>query len=128
DLDDVILAEAARLRSLGDMSVEIGIVPARVIGDGASLVRVVRNLADNARRHATGQLRLSLTVHSGPPGGGTVTGSDPVATAVLTVDDDGPGVAPDQRASVFDRFARLDYDRARNRGGSGLGLAIVAEI
>ena len=47
---------------------------------------------------------------------------------MITVDDDGEGVPPDQRDTVFDRFARLDADRARGTGGSGLGLAIVAEI
>jgi signal transduction histidine kinase len=59
----------------------------------------------------------------------TVDRTDPAAPrAVVTVDDDGEGVPPDQRDTVFDRFARLDADRTRGKGGSGLGLAIVAEI
>ena len=44
------------------------------------------------------------------------------------VDDDGPGIPPDQRAAVFDRFRRLDGGRARDAGGAGLGLAIVQAI
>jgi len=48
--------------------------------------------------------------------------------AVVTVDDDGPGVPPDDRERVFERFVRLDDARSRDAGGSGLGLAIVREI
>jgi signal transduction histidine kinase len=46
----------------------------------------------------------------------------------LVVEDDGPGIAEDQRERVFDRFVRLDEARARDEGGSGLGLSIVKEI
>ncbi|MDP9167614.1 MAG: ATP-binding protein, partial [Actinomycetota bacterium] len=48
--------------------------------------------------------------------------------AVLTVGDDGPGIPEPDRARVFDRFVRLDSDRARTGGGSGLGLSIVSEV
>jgi signal transduction histidine kinase len=47
---------------------------------------------------------------------------------VLTVEDDGPGIADDDRERVFDRFTRLDAGRARDEGGSGLGLAVVKRI
>jgi signal transduction histidine kinase len=48
--------------------------------------------------------------------------------AVLTVDDDGPGVPESRREEIFGRFVRLEDARDRDRGGVGLGLAIVAEI
>lgn len=125
DLDDIVLSEAARLRGLGGpdgpggLEVAVVVEPARLVGDPDALVRVVRNLVDNARRHARTSVSLGLTVDRTAPG-------EP--RAVITVDDDGEGVSPDQRGTVFDRFARLDADRARGKGGSGLGLAIVAEI
>ncbi|GAB3871582.1 hypothetical protein GCM10029964_008210 [Kibdelosporangium lantanae] len=46
----------------------------------------------------------------------------------LVVDDDGPGIAEEHREKVFDRFYRVQDDRARQTGGSGLGLALVAEV
>ena len=87
----------------------------RVLGDGLALRQVVRNLLDNAARHAAGAGR-----------GGRATGRD--AQVVLTVDDDGAGIPEDQRERVFERFVRLDEARSRDAGGSGLGLAIVREI
>ena len=124
DLDDIVLSEGARARELGTaagagLQVAVSVEPARLCGDPDALQRVVRNLVDNARRHARERMSLGLTVDR------SVTGSP---RAVIVVDDDGDGVPADQRHSVFDRFARLDADRARGKGGSGLGLAIVAEI
>jgi signal transduction histidine kinase len=89
-------------------------VPVRLIGDPAAVSRVVRNLLDNAVRHANS----CVDVHVGCRDG----------TAVLTVSDDGPGIPAAERARVFGRFVRLDSDRSRSGGGTGLGLAIVAEV
>ncbi|MGW8593138.1 sensor histidine kinase [Dietzia sp. NPDC055877] len=124
DLDDIVLSEGTRARGLGTaagagLQVAVSVEPARLCGDPDALQRVVRNLVDNARRHARERMSLGLTVDR------SVAGSP---RAVIVVDDDGDGVPADQRHSVFDRFARLDADRARGKGGSGLGLAIVAEI
>ena len=114
DLDDVLDTERARLRSAGMVRVEGSVHPVRVRGDATGLGRVVRNLADNAARHARTTVSLSATEHDG--------------TAVVVVSDDGPGVPEAERERIFERFVRLDTDRARAVGGSGLGLAIVSEI
>ncbi len=115
DLDDVVFAEAQRLRSATNLAIDTSAVSAgQVRGDAAALTRVVHNLADNAARHAHTEITFGLGESDG--------------TVVLTVSDDGPGIPPDDRARVFDRFVRLDTARSRGAGGSGLGLAIVAEV
>ncbi|WP_243399041.1 sensor histidine kinase [Cryobacterium zongtaii] len=114
DLDDLILAEARRLRDTMALSVDSsGVGAARVHGDQNLLGQVVRNLVDNAAQHASGRVSLSL---------GLVDGQ-----ALLAVEDDGHGVPPGERDRVFERFVRLDESRARASGGTGLGLAIVRE-
>ncbi|MDU0287977.1 HAMP domain-containing sensor histidine kinase [Saccharothrix longispora] len=85
-----------------------------VLGDRRRLDRVVSNLVDNAERHAGGAVRVAVLRRGG--------------LAVLEVDDTGPGVAPDARTRIFERFDR--GTRAGSRGadtGSGLGLALVAQ-
>lgn len=114
DLDDLALTEARRLRGTGVTVDASGIGPARVTGDPALLGRVVRNLADNAARHARSKVAIRVTTRAG--------------RVLLQVQDDGSGIPPADRERVFDRFVRLDEGRARDEGGSGLGLAIVAEV
>ena len=115
DLDDLLLAEAERLRAVGAVGVDVtGVHPVRVRGDVGLLSQVTRNLADNAARHARSHVRLGVA--AAPAG------------AVLTVADDGAGIPAAERDRVFERFVRLDEARARDAGGSGLGLAIVREI
>jgi signal transduction histidine kinase len=111
----VLLAEAARLRSLDTVHVDVsGISAGQVLGDAAQLTQVARNLVDNAARHATSTVRLALAERHG--------------RVVLTVADDGPGIDPADRARIFERFTRLDDARARDTGGYGLGLAIVHQV
>jgi signal transduction histidine kinase len=115
DLDDLVFEEARRLRAATGLRVDTTAVSAgRVDGDAAGLRRVLRNLGDNAARHAAGQLAFSLAERDG--------------LVLLGVEDDGPGIPEADRERVFERFVRLDDARARDDGGSGLGLAIVAEL
>ncbi len=114
-LDDVVFDEAERLVPLTSVTVDASAVtPVDVVGDRAQLARLVRNLVENAARHATTRVRLDLHAEDG--------------RARLIVGDDGPGVPEDEQARVFERFARVETGRARAAGGTGLGLAIVAQI
>ncbi|HYP45921.1 MAG TPA: ATP-binding protein [Propionibacteriaceae bacterium] len=92
--------------------------PALVKADSDELRRALANLVDNAVRHASSAVRLSVQ---------RLLDGD-TAQVVLAVVDDGPGIAPADRERVFDRFTRLDEARDRDAGGSGLGLAIVSEL
>jgi signal transduction histidine kinase len=113
-LEELAEVEARRARRSVGCTIHTDISPACLIGDSAALSRVIRNLVDNAVRHAKSRIDIE-------------TGSrDGIAT--ISVSDDGPGIAPAERSRVFERFVRLDSDRARSSGGSGLGLAIVAEL
>jgi len=114
DLDDLAGAELERLRRETTLDVEGELEPVRVTGDAAALSRMLRNLLDNAVRHAASRVHVSVR-----------RGADAVWVRVC---DDGPGIPPEDRERVFDRFVRLDSDRSRSAGGSGLGLAIVREI
>ena len=78
------------------------------------LERALRHLLDNAARHARSQVRVGVSSNAG--------------WVLVSVDDDGPGVAPDDRARIFERFGRLDEARSRDAGGAGLGLAVVARL
>ncbi|HEY0451238.1 HAMP domain-containing sensor histidine kinase [Actinophytocola sp.] len=115
DLDDLVHAEIARARQATTRTIDAaGVGPARVRADPRELTRVVRNLLDNAVRHAGHR----VAVHLG----------DAYGVVDFVVADDGPGVPADQRDQVFDRFTRLDEARVRDSGGTGLGLAIVREL
>jgi signal transduction histidine kinase len=84
-----------------------------VDGNSAALARMLDNLCSNAHRYAT-----NVAVH--------VDAQD--VDVVITVDDDGPGIAADDRERVFERWVRLDSGRSSSDGGSGLGLAIARSI
>ncbi len=114
DLDDLLGAEARRLRTSTDLRIQAEIEPVRVTGDADRLSQVVRNLADNAVGHAKHQVRLAL--------------SQEHDTVLIVVEDDGDGIQARDRERVFERFVRLDESRERGHGGSGLGLAIVREV
>jgi signal transduction histidine kinase len=87
----------------------------RATGNAAALARVVRNLLDNALRHA-------------PPGSPVVVrvAADPGPR--VSVVDQGPGFPEPFATHAFDRFTRADASRSRDTGGAGLGLAIARSV
>jgi signal transduction histidine kinase len=113
DLASLVGDEVAA--QVGGMPVQVRTTPDLVVrGNRIQLIRVVDNLLANARRHADS--RIEVTAER--------TGSH----AVVSVTDDGAGIAPADRERVFERFVRLDDARRREPGGSGLGLAISRDI
>jgi signal transduction histidine kinase len=112
---EVVARDREGARTAGPRVEVRGVRPAVVTGRPTQLGLVVRNLVDNARRHARTVVAVELT---GMPEGG----------ALLTVADDGPGVPESDRERVFERFVRLDEARSRADGGAGLGLAIVRAV
>lgn len=115
DLDEIVFDEVRRVRQRTTLVVDESAVTAvRLNGDGDALARVVRNLLDNAIRHARHRVTVTLTRSE--------------RQARLIVCDDGPGIAPEHRQRVFERFTRLDDARSRDGGGSGLGLSIVRDV
>ena len=117
DIDEIVLTEADRYQSseIVDTTIDTHKVSAgRARGNPAQCTRIVRNLLDNACRHAKSKVAVSLTTEQ--------------EFVVLTVDDDGPGIPLADRDRVFDRFTRLDEGRSRDAGGMGIGLAMVRTI
>ena len=114
DLDDVV-AGCVRRAAPGATVDATDVRPVQVRGDRAQLERLVDNLLDNAVRHARSRVTVALGERSG-------------GTAVLVVTDDGPGIAPEDRERVFERFTRLDEARSAGVGGAGLGLSIARDV
>lgn len=100
-----------------ELSFDEGDRPCWVNGDGVRLQQVLGNLLDNALRHT-------------PTGGHVDVACESHGRQVLvTVDDDGEGIQPEQLTAVFDRFHRIDPSRVTSDGsGSGLGLTIARAI
>ncbi|HKR42901.1 MAG TPA: ATP-binding protein [Paraburkholderia sp.] len=108
-LEDLMpLAEAKHI----DIGVEDG-ADVRVSVDSIELTTLIRNLVDNAIRYTPDGGRVNLAVR------------ETESQALLTVADNGPGIAPHERARVFDPFYRIP---GNEQIGSGLGLAIVRTI
>jgi signal transduction histidine kinase len=93
--------------------------------DPEKLQRVLFNLLGNAFKFAPerGRIRCTLRVPAQPPPGG---GS--AAKVILEVADNGPGIAPGNRAMVFERFRQVEGGSTRRFGGTGLGLAIARDF
>jgi signal transduction histidine kinase len=115
DLDDIVLEEAARVRPAAGVTLDTSAVSAAPVrGRSEELRRLVRNLLENAVRHAESQVAVSVMAADG--------------TARVEVIDDGPGVPAADRPLVFERFHRGDHSRSRDTGGTGLGLAIARTV
>ena len=113
-LSDVVAAEVGLRRPTRGVRYRTEGVSANIVADPDAVVRVVRNLFDNAERHANTEIGVNVSTD---------------ATGVtLTVANDGPLIPEEERERIFEPFMRLDEARSLDIGGSGLGLAIVRSI
>jgi two-component system sensor histidine kinase MprB len=111
DLADVTERALARVRRRAPgVDFDVRLDHWRVTGDATGLERAVLNLLDNAAKWS--------------PAGGTITVR--LASGVLTIDDQGPGIPVEDQPHVFERFWRAE--ESRSMPGSGLGLAIVRQV
>jgi signal transduction histidine kinase len=113
-LADMVAAEVALRRPDRGVGYRTELIPANISADPDAVVRVVRNLFDNAERHARAEIRV-------------VVWRD-LNDVILSVANDGPSIPAEERERIFEPFMRLDEARSLDVGGSGLGLAIVRSI
>lgn len=113
DLDEVVLESVTTVEAAVPITTA-AVEPVQVQGQPDLLEHVVRNLLENAERYAKESVAVSLVANE--------------RHAILTIDDDGPGIPEEKRQLVLRRFVRIDESRERGTGGTGLGLAIVHEI
>jgi signal transduction histidine kinase len=115
DLSEVVTEAAGELEPVaGDHQISVSAAPgARVAGARDELHRLTLNLLENALRHTDPGTTVEASVERRN------------GEVVLAVEDDGPGIPPELREKVFDRFFRGDGDRS---GSSGLGLSIVRAV
>jgi signal transduction histidine kinase len=120
-LDRVVEECAMRSRHAGgpDVTVDVHVEPRglQVDGDPERVHQVVGNLLDNAIRHSPEEGRVTVAAASLDDAG-----------VRIDVADQGPGIAPEDRERVFERFYRADAARASQDGGTGLGLSIARWI
>ncbi|MEI7547541.1 MAG: HAMP domain-containing sensor histidine kinase [Actinomycetota bacterium] len=126
NLEDLLVAEFVRqavaVSSMPNTPVKVTERAERVIirGDRRRLARVVANLIDNARLHGGGKAAIVVTE---PEGEG-----EPLGHIWITIEDLGPGVPPEERSLIFERFARgAVAGRRSTSDGAGLGLSLVDE-
>lgn len=115
DFDAVIDRVVHQLGQHADINIDTtGVDPIELMGHEAHLARLVTNLVSNALRHADANVWISA--------------KEQADTVTVDIEDDGPGIALQDRSRIFERFTRLDESRTMKTGGSGLGLAIAIQI
>ena len=114
DLPAVVAAEVALRRPDRGVAYHTHLMSAEIAADPDGVVRVLRNLFDNAERHAVANIGVVVTQETNG--------------VTLTVANDGPAVPSGDLERIFESFMWLDEARSLDIGGSGLGLAIVRSI
>ncbi len=114
ELSELVAAEVSLRRPERGVRYQTMLSRAQIAADPDAIVRIIRNLFDNAERHAAGLIRVAVV--------------NDQSGVTLSVANDGPPIPADDRERIFEPFMRLDEARSLDIGGSGLGLAIVRSI
>ncbi|MEP7201024.1 MAG: ATP-binding protein [Ilumatobacteraceae bacterium] len=114
ELADLVAAEVALRRPRRAIAYSTSLERVSIPADPDAVVRVIRNLLDNAERHGATGIRVSVSANENG--------------ARLSVMNDGPPIPASEHERIFEPFMRLDEARSLDIGGSGLGLAIARTI
>jgi len=112
---DQVAMETEALKTQKEIELIAPSLSLKVDAERRYLHRVVQNLVGNAVRYCDHKVRVSGGIRND-------------GKAYVCVEDDGPGIPEQERARIFEAFARLDDSRTRASGGYGLGLSIVSRI
>ncbi|MEX2274235.1 MAG: ATP-binding protein [Actinomycetota bacterium] len=118
-LPDVVAAAVQELQSLAHghaFDVRIATEDGTVRTDEDKVHQIVSNLLENGVKYSPPDTRITVRVEDGIQG------------VLIAVEDEGPGIAPEQRERVFDRFYQVDQSATRKVGGTGLGLYICRKL
>jgi signal transduction histidine kinase len=115
-VDELVRRAQEEMRAAGgEVAVDVREpLPATISCDAKHMARALANVVRNAVRHARHRVVIAVARDG--------------ASTTVHVDDDGPGIPPEERERLLEPFARLDASRARDAGGVGLGLAIVKSV
>jgi PAS domain S-box-containing protein len=113
DVGALVRELAANADVMAGRRLQLDTAPLVISADGMMIERIVENLLGNAAKHTPGDSRIWVRVERTDSG------------ALITVEDDGPGVPADQRQRIFEAFTQGDLPGAR---GAGVGLALVAQF
>lgn len=116
DLTERVLAQLEPKRAEKEQSISPTFRTQYLEADLRRVEQVLFNLLENAIKYAPKGKKIQIIWESSP------------TEILLHVTDDGPGIAPEHHARLFERFYRVDQSRTRDMGGTGLGLAIVKHI
>ncbi len=117
DVTEEVVGDLAILAKEKNQKIEIRIQNPEVYADRDYLIQVLRNLVQNSIKYIQQNKLIEIVWRQGPNG-----------EAILSVIDNGPGIAEPHLARIFERFYRVDQGRSRDLGGTGLGLSIVKHV
>ena len=117
DIVAIARETAGEFRAGGTVDVVANCESALILGDRAQLAQVLRNLIENARKYGRDGGPVQVSVEA------TETG-----WVLVSVKDEGDGIAPEHLPRLTERFYRADTSRSRAAGGTGLGLSIVKHV